>query len=238
MANRVWIRDAMVWTTDCGSNDGFYTFDLLWKARTGAGQGTGTDTEPPAVQVVPAGISIGPRTKDVDVRSDMRAATETANIATTLNIQGAQVERIRLKYGFVVSKLAPSAAPNFETPLAQGWYDGLIVAPWQHQAVVAGGSLLGNPQETYQSTALDWIWWQRQYLQESSVKNISTAGLPFTSETLVYNEIDTRNSRTLSEYGSSLYWNVAPSRATQSVPTTGTTINGGCAAWSVLLRLP
>lgn len=230
---KVWIRDSMTWTTDVGSEDGWISFDLLYRARTGLGQGTGPDAAP-ARQVLPKGAS------PVSVHADLRVA-DPELIPTQLDLTNAKISRVRLEYGLIFAPFGatPPVAPNYEAVAVRGWYEGLIIAPFAHAAAIQQTGILGDPAYEYFAQALDWLWWDRKYLHSTGFKTVFP-GASFLESALVYSEVDTRNSRTISEFGNSLYWCLAPSGPPPSpaLPTTGMTINGGTASWSVLLELP
>lgn len=238
MSNRVWIRDSIVWTTDVGSSVGTLSIDLLLKARTGETHGG----DQPILraeerQSLRPGVFVA---KDAtDVYPDMRAPI-ASGLPTTLNIQGARISRIRLQYGLIFAPtIGTPIAPDYEHPIAQGWFEGLIVAPFNHAFTVIpfNPAVLGHPQSADHAVQLDWIWWSRKYIHSQSFRTIGT-GVGIGDSAAVYSEIDTKNSRSLSEFGDSLYWQVAPSGPGPSAPIEGSTINGGVANWSVLLDLP
>lgn len=244
MANRVWIRDTCHWRTDLGSEDGVLSIDLLWKARTGIGIGTGPDTPLKLTDVRPdlqdkVQTFCGTEPVHIDIHSGMRSA-DTYGLPTQLNIQGARVSRVRLNYGLIFSQMDPPIPPDYEAVADAGWFEGLIVAPFAHDAVVVpeGSAVLGFPASEVHAVNLDWLWWSRKYRLTHSYKSYSLGSIPFTDSSLTYSEIDTRNGRRLNEYGDSLYWQIQASPATTSAPLEGQTINGGVANWSVLLELP
>lgn len=240
MAEKIWIRDAVVWKTDVGSSDGILTFDLLHKARTGKGAGTGPDALSFA-QTLPGSPVRGPRASNLDIRSGMRSTVETGLLGG-LAISGARILRTRLHYGLIVPGFGatPPVDPDWETPADRGWFNGLVVMPWSHPADVMseGEGAPALPANSQYSVTVDWMWWSRVYMNSNGYKKVSVEGVSVLDSALVYDEIDTRNGRRIESPGNSLYWVIQPSFPTASAPTTGTTINGGVANWSVLLQLP
>lgn len=236
MAARVWVRDAIISTLDIGSADGTWSIDLLLKARAGKAHGGESTSGPPALGALPA-VQDGAKS---NIYPDMRASYATG-IPQQLPLQGARVLRTIIEYGFTFAELG-GTAPGYTAPLAKGWWEGVIVAPWEHEVRVIGygdlttsGTVLGHPGDASDSVQLDWLWWSRKYVNANALRRGEVGG--FTGE-IRYDSIDTKSSRRLNEYGLSLYWQVSPSGVTPEDPAQGATINSIAASWSVLLELP
>lgn len=221
MAKRslVWIRDAAGSTEEQGdiASQGSQAIDLLWKARAGESQGT---VDPIYVGATPDG------SPEVQVYPDMRALAGTL---PDQDLQGAIVKRVILKYGYDFALITPDLPSERDRTMSLGWYEGLLVAPWNTPAWHVSVQSAGHPGAARDAVSLDWLWWSREYVLEHNVRTYTIGTIPAT-EYVTYGRIDTRNSRVLSEIGESLYWIWSPSD--------GQTINGWVASWSVLLQLP
>lgn len=217
MANShlLWVRDACGSTEDQGDTS-TTSIDLLWKARSGSTQGS----------VDPTVLSDITGVEEIDVRSDFRAL---AGALPDQDITGAIVKRIILNYGFYFAAQPADLPGERDQTTSAGWYEGILTAPWTHAATHLTTASRGHPSDAADSVSIDWIWWSRQYSRAHGYRAYNVGTLPIT-EVLVYNTIDTRNSRRIGEQGESLYW--------QWSPSAGQTINGWVASWSVLLSLP
>lgn len=247
---KVWIRDACGWTSDFGSSNGWLSIDLLWFARMGQSIGTAHDAAPlgapyhrlPGVQS--ALDSICPteaQPVQFDLHPDLRVPTSPV-VPGLVDLVGSRVLRIRLEYCFLISPPWPTLpTADFEALAHQGWFEGLIIAPYTHSAVVipAGSAAMGDPSDLQHANQMDWLWWDRKYTRSQNMKTASV-GAPFVSTTLVFSDIDTRNGRRIEQLGNSLYWHIKPSGnpPPPATPQQGTTFNGGVASWSVLLDVP
>lgn len=223
MANLVWVRDAMQDSTDWGTGNA-RIYDLLWKARSGDSQGT----SPPAGELQ-ADLTYAPGQKTVQPRA-------LAGGLPDLDIQGARIKRVIMEYGVYFAPLPGTLPTERNDLLAQGVYEALTVLPSQVQAGGLGSATsIILPGNSKASVAHDWMWWNRRYAAMEGWRQRSspTPIIPIT-ESIFYASIDTRNSRTLSEWGSSLYFILEPAGASGI----GDTINGCVASWSVLLELP
>lgn len=237
---KLWVRDSIVSKTDFGSNDGVFSIDLLWKARSGQTHG---EDAPPALlsKLFPPGATRA--SGAIDLQSDMRAPVDTGLPTPSIDILGASVLRTRLNYGLIFSPVFPTlpTTTDWESVANAGWFEGLIVAPFGHSAGLLSNDagVNGQPAGAYHAVALDWMWWARKYNYANSYKIRGTGGVNgLLDSQIVYSEIDTRNGRRFTEMGTSLYWHITPSAATTSPPVQGMTVNGLVANWSILLDVP
>lgn len=214
-SNLLWVRDAVTSDTDIGDTD-VWLLDLLWKARSGDTHGSSAPLEP--VQ----GFTPTP------VHSDMRAL---AGVLPDQDIQGAKVLRIFFNYALYLAPFQPSIPTERTENLAAGHYHGISVQPLQFSSgiLTSTGAVGKNPSQAEDSVAADWLMWERRYAASSTIRSYNWGVLPVI-EFGYYGNVDTKNSRTISEWGSSLYYHLAPSE--------DRTINGFIANWSVLLSLP
>lgn len=232
MGEKIWCRDSIIWTNDVGSTDGTLSIDLLSKLRFGE---SFSEAETPDQSLADFPQVLPEPPSGANFRSDLRAAAEDVGLTPT-NLVGARILRTIVNYGLIFSNLAPPVGVDYEAHVAQGWFEGLLVAPFGHKFKVFPPLTLGDPGGKYDSVAIDWLWWSRKYMRNNTMKTFGIASAA--TSNAVYDGIDTRNGRRFDVPGESLFINISPNGVTPSDPQTGSTINGGCMSWSVLVELP